>query len=410
MPDDRRANSQNERLLPSFYPFLIMISCFSVVSMAYSTFLNTFLMHATGDSRSVMVFNIILAACQPVSMIAAVFTVRRLSAVLAQRIGLGLIVLSNLYLFLAVENAIDYIYAVAAIQSVANGFYFTTYACQYVNYTTNSNRDKAAGLTNMVANILSLAFSMGSSLLFSVRPGYPGYRLLFLFALALSLVAFAISFPLAPLSTVNAGRRVYYIYAVKTLWKNRYARSSMVITLLDGVRVGIMAFYLNVLLYSMIDSETLIGINTFLSTLAGVLASAAYARFISMNRRYLSARISITAMLAATVLLGLGLSPATIIVYSFINGFMLPFYSTPLLNAYWTVLERLPELNDCRPETHAAREIYYAAGRVLGIVFTMALPSSDISSVCVLAGIIGVQYIGLILSRKILRDIDKIPV
>ncbi len=410
MADNRMANSQDTRLLPGFYPFLIMISCFSVVSMAYGTFLNTFLMHATGDSQSVMVFNIILAACQPVSMIAAVFTVRHLSAALSQQIGLGLIALSNLYLFLAVENAIEHIYAVAAIQSVANGFYFTTYACQYVSYTTNANRDRAAGLSSMVSNILSLVFSMGSSLLFSVRPGYAGYRLLFLFALAISLSAFVISFRLAPVNTVSAGRRSYYIHALKTLWSNRYARSSMVVTLLDGVRVGVMAFYLNVLLYSMIDSETLIGINTFLSTLAGVLASAAYARFIGLNRRYRSAKISIIAMLIATVLLGLGLTPATIIIYSFLNGFMLPFYSTPLLNAYWTVLERLPDLNDCRPETHAVREIYYAAGRVMGIAFTMALPSNDISSICVLLSIIGVQYIGLILSRKILRDIDEIPV
>lgn len=410
MSEDSRSVSAGTRLLPSFYPFLIMISCFSVVSMAYGTFLNTFLMHATGSSQSVMVFNIILAVCQPVSMIAAVFAVRRLSAVLSQQIGLGLIVLSNLYLFLAVENAIDHIYAVAAVQSVANGFYFTTYACQYVSYTTNANRDKAAGLTNMISNIISLAFSMGSSLLFSIRPGYAGYRLLFLFALVLSLAAFVISFRLAPLNTVSADRRIHYIHAVKTLWRNRYARSSMAITLLDGVRVGVMAFYLNVLLYSMIDSETLIGINTFLSTLAGVLASAAYARFISLNRRYLSAKISIIALLAATALLWIGLTPATIIIYSFLNGFMLPFYSTPLLNAYWTVLERLPELNGCRPETHAAREVYYAVGRVLGIAFTMALPSSDTSSICVLLIIIGVQYIGLILSRKILRDIDEISV
>ena len=157
------ASKERSRLSREFYPFLIMISCFSLLQLVYSTFLSTYTLAATGSARNVKIFNIILAACQPVSMIAAVVMIRRVSAIRTQQLGLVLIVLVNVYLFVDVENAANNIYWVSAVQSIANGFYFTTYACQYVSYTTNENRDRAAGLTNLVTNALSPAACCSAS-------------------------------------------------------------------------------------------------------------------------------------------------------------------------------------------------------------------------------------------------------
>ena len=171
----------SSRLSPAFYPFLAMSSCFSVITMIHTTFLNTFLMHATGNTRNVMLFNMILAVCQPASMLLAVVVVRRFSAVRSQQLGLLILAATNIYLYVAVENATNHLYWISALQSISNGFYFTTYACQYVSYTTNENRDKAAGIFALVANTLSLAISLGSGLLFRIYPGYAGYKLLFLF-------------------------------------------------------------------------------------------------------------------------------------------------------------------------------------------------------------------------------------
>ena len=181
----------------------------------------------------------------------------------------------------------------------------------------------------------------------------------------------------------------------------------MLITLLDGARAGVMAFFLNVLLYSMVKNESLIAANTFITTLAGIIAYAVYARVIRKNMRYKSAKFSILSMLLVTLTLLIKLNPVTIIVYGFINAFMMPFYITPLANSYWTVLEKLPELDKCRPETHAARENYFALGRVIGIAFAVALPATAIGSVIVVFCLIAVQYIGLLLARRIMNDLDN---
>ena len=73
------------RLSPGFLPFLVMISCYVAVTTVHSTFLSTFLLHATGSTENVKIFNIILAACQPFSMIGALVLVRKFSAIFSQQ-------------------------------------------------------------------------------------------------------------------------------------------------------------------------------------------------------------------------------------------------------------------------------------------------------------------------------------
>ena len=410
MKNTRAASrADGNRLSPAFYPFLAMISCFSMVQLVHNTFLSTYTLAATGSTQNVQIFNILLAACQPVAMVAAVAMVRRVSALRAQQLGLLLIVLINVYLFVAVDRAAEHIFAVSVVQSTANGFYFTTYACQFVSYTANENRDRASGLANLVTNVLSLLFSLGSSVLFGVYPGGAGYRILFLVAFAVSVAALALSFRLEPLRGEESGCTMYYLYAHRVFWRNRWACASLLVSTLDGMRAGVMAFFLNVLLYSMVDSEALVGVNTLITTLCSIVAFAIYARAVGVHRRYRSAQWSIFAMLLATLGLMAWMDPVSIMAYSAINAFMLPFYSTPLLNVYWTVLEKLPELEKCRAETHAAREVYYGLGRVAGVALTMLLPATGVGAAMALLCLMGAQYLGLYLSRGVMRDLDQIP-
>lgn len=400
--------SKTIRLLPSYYPFMVVIVCFSLLQLVLGTFLTTFTLSATGSETNVKLFNMLLGGVQPIAMIAAVVAVRRWSALRAQQIGLFLLALMNAYLLAWVETAANHILLIAVIQSVANGFYYTTYACQFICYTTNANRDMASGLTSAITNTLSLVFSIGSSVLFCVMPGSAGYRVLFFMAFAMSLIALAASFRLAPLTTISQDRKIYYFHAHRVLWTNKWARTCVFVSFLNGILAGVNVFLLNMLLYSIMKSEALVGFNTFLSTLCSIVACGVYARTVCVDTRYRSACLSILVMIVATLLLAIKMNPVILILYSAINAAMQPFFSTPLLNAYWTVLEALPELRCCRPETHAAREIYYGLGRILGIIMTFIIPSTKQGIVCVLLILMCSQYIALRCTKCIMRDLDHI--
>jgi YQGE family putative transporter len=396
----------NNRLSSAFYHFLFMASCFGMVQLILNTFLSTYTLAATSNAENVKVFNIVLALVQPFAMLAAIVMIRKYSAIRAQQIGLSMLALVNIYLFMAVESAVKHIFLIAALQSAANGFYFTTYACQFTSYTSNENRDRASGLMNLISNAISLAFSMGSSLLFASFPWEHGYRIIFLISSLSSLAALAVTFRLSPLTMANEDHKVYYLYAHREILKNKWARNSMLETVIEGMRAGPMAFFLNMLLYSQIKSEALVGLNTFLTTLGGIIACAVYVRVVHVQTRYRSAKLSIFAMLAATALLFGMMNPAGIILYGVISSILSPFFCTPLANVYWTVLEKVPELQLCRAEVHAAREVYYALGRTIGIALTIFLPSNDFFTIVLLLCLMGIQYVGLLLSQNIMRDLD----
>lgn len=124
-----------------------------------------------------------------------------------------MLTLVNVYLFLVVESAVKHIFLISALQSAANGFYFTTYAYQFVSYTSNANRDRASGLMSLISNVLSLVFSMGSSLLFASFPDERGYRIIFLISSLSSLAALVVTFRFSPLEMANDDHKVYYLYA-----------------------------------------------------------------------------------------------------------------------------------------------------------------------------------------------------
>lgn len=405
MKSHHYVRSGQEKLSPAFNPFLAMASCFTLASLVYNTFITTFVLRATGSSESVMVFQIILAFCQPFAMIFAVYLIRRVSAIRSQQVGLAILTCMSIYVFVTVEDSIAHIYWIAALQSVANGFYFTTYACQFVSYTNDATRDKAAGLLSFFANLLSLGFSAGSMLVFKVFPGYPGYRLLFLFAAAVYILAFGVSLKLYPLTTVSSDPTIYYHHAAQILWRHPCARSCMIIALLEGVRVGIMAFLPSVLLYSIIQDETLIAMSTTIAIFAGILAYAAYTRIVRIHNRIIFIRISILLTVTATLLMFFRLNAGMLLLYSGLSAFLLPFCVTPISNTYWIVLEKLPELEKCRPEAHGVREYYYTCGRILGIVFVMILPRTNSWSILVLAASVGIQYFGLYLSKKVFKNL-----
>jgi hypothetical protein len=73
-----------------------------------------------------------------------------------------------------------------------------------------------------------------------------------------------------------------------------------------------------------------------------------------------------------------------------------------LINVYWTMLEKLPELRCCRPKTHAAREVYYGFGRVIGVLLTMVLPATGAGAAKMLLCLIATQHLGLYLSKSIM--------
>ncbi|MGN0764356.1 MAG: hypothetical protein ACI4MK_13245 [Aristaeellaceae bacterium] len=308
----------------AFGRFLKVYACFAVLIQFQGIFLNTYLIKATGTTQSVMLFNIVLAVIQPFVMLLAVMLIRKTSALFSQRIGLALYAAVFLALCLLGENAVAYIQLIAGVLSAAAGFFYTTYAMQLLGYTTEVNRDACYGIQLALGSLIGLVIPLLTGLMISGFSGFTGYRVLFAVGFSVSLLSLYYSMSLPSFQTANRQKQPELGRALHILLHNRAARAAMTASAANGFYGGTMSFFLNMLMYAMMESEALIGVSTTVCSIAAIASSAIYARIVHVDNRERSVVISVGIMMAVTVLLALRVTVAMIFVYGIILNISCP--------------------------------------------------------------------------------------
>lgn len=382
-----RTVKAGNRLSGAFPRFLVVHTLFIAAFTICNIFINTFILRVTGDSTGVKLYNIVLGGVQPFAMIAACYAAKRVSVEFAQRIGLGCYAVMYLLMAVLGEGAVPYILWIGAIGAVAAGFYYTAYAVQIVEYLTDETRDRAHGAMGVMTGLVSLGLPLLSA---AVISALGGYRALFLLGFAVCAAAFAFTFRL-PASANN--HKDEYLRVFRAVLAGRAERAAMFSSLLIGVYTGLLSFFLNILLFSMISSEYLVSLNTSLGGVCSILGSFVYMRTIRPSRRVRSMYGSVTALVLAASVLFFHLSAATVIGFSLLYSLLNVFIANPCATAYVHVVERSPLLRSCSGEVHAVREIYYGLGRVGGILLTLVLPQTNSGAVLAIVAVLACQFL-----------------
>ncbi len=378
------------RLPNAFIRFLIVQALFTAAITICNIFTNTFILRVTGDSTGVKYYNMVLGGVQPFAMVVACYVAKRFSAECSQRIGLGCY--AGMYLIMAVlaEDSIPYILYIGAMGAVAAGFYYTAYAVQLVEYLTDGTRDQAHGAMGIVTGIISLGLPFLSAAIISAFGGFNGYRALFVLGFVISAAAIGFTFRL-PTSSNN--HKDEYLRVFRAVLAGRAERAAMLSSLLSGVYGGLLSFFLNVLLFSLISSEYLVSLNTSLGGICSILGSFIYMRTICPSRRVKCMYISVSALVLAASVLFFRLSAVTVIAFNLLYCLLNVFMSNPCVTAYLHVIERNPQLRNCSSEVHAVREIYYGIGRVAGVALTLILPQTNSGSVLSIVVVLAFQFV-----------------
>lgn len=361
----------------SFLAFVEMNACFGAFITIITLFINTFLLKASSDSSRVMIYNIILGAAQPIAMVGTVFFLRKTSPAVSQRVGFLLYGAAFAAMALLGERAADYYWAIGILLASAAGFYYVTYVLQMVSYTNDANLDTSTGLINTVGSVIGLVLPVLAGVVLSLFSSFTGYRILFLFSLALAALALFFSTKQAPLNQFDNSRKVCFGEVLRALLSDRMSRSVMLMTVFSGIREGTFAFLITMLIYQFIASEAVIGLNSTLCSICGIFSAGLYGYFITPKRRGKSVLFAVAATGFAIALLYLKLDTATLIAFSLVNSLLGTFLATPQTNAYFSVLQHLDSIQGKGAEVHTVREFFYAAGRVTGILILMAMPADS---------------------------------
>lgn len=382
--------------------FLWVYACFSVFTLFTGTFINTYLIKATGSSQGVMVFNMLLAAVQPFAMLTAVWLIRRRSALFSQRLGLWLYLIAFVALGVLGEKAVPHIQLISALISAANGFFFTTYALQLLAYATDETRDSCYGLQSVIGGALGILVPSLSGMLLSAFRDFTGYRLLFAAGILITVAAILFSYHLEPVCNITPRSQLRKV--LRTIRQDRAVLTAMICSAANGFYAGTMSFFLSMLMYTQSGSEALIGLSATVSSIASILSSVIYTRVVHPGNRGKAILLSVAAVMTATLGLLASTSVAMLFLFNILLGAMSVFFLNPPVTAYLGVIEHTEALAGLGGEVHAIREFWYGGGRVLGVLMTMACAGMKNGTVAVILVILLIQAVPAFLMKRMESD------
>lgn len=355
---------------------------FSGISVILSLFINTFLLNSFGSySREVLLYNVILSVVQPVAMVTAILMTNAKHALYTQRIGFVFYGLALTVLCIFGDKVTSLYPLFAIMLSFGAGYYYATYSSQMFCYTSDGNRDLVAGVTNLLASAISILLPVISGILIEKFGKITGYRVVFGIAALLSGGAFMTNLRLPEIPKHGDGFSLFKV--AKTILQSRNGRCIMLASALTDCRGFALPIFVTLLFYNLMPNELMISINSTAGYVVALLGAAVYGTFVKSTNRASTCVYAAVAVLLPAVAMLFKLNLAVIIVFNIINGFFNTFNSSPVLNTHFRVMEELKLEGEYGAEIHTFRELFVAAGRVLGLIIVWGAPRTNVGALIV---------------------------
>ena len=177
---------------------------------------------------------------------------------------------------------------------------------------------------------------------------------------------------------------------------------------LKCLREGICSFLFNILLFSAITNEAVVGLNTLLAGLASIIGAWAYGKLVSSRTRIRSMGIATSVLLGLCLMLFFGLSPVTIILYSTINAALGTFLMNPTFSLSYALVLGDSKCRSAMPEFIGLRECMISFGRICGVVFTLFMPHTSVMGyIIIIVFLTAMQYLTTFVMFIVKRGVDR---
>lgn len=398
-----------DRLDEKFIRFAMMHVMYLLATSITMTFVNTLLMRvATDDTASVIVqkYNIVHFIFVGSSMVLAAFLMDKLNNKKVILLGVALSMLTYLLVLVFMDIILDVYVIVAIVHGIATGVYWITYFNSLLIYTTDETRDVAMGFLGVFSGLVSL-----------IMPLVSGYVIA---AFTDSLMGYYIMFGLCFLA---AGVAVYLVLRLpiieperkktkfKLLMKNIYTQKVWYLVIhmdfFKGIREGAFGFFLNVLLFAIVEDEGLIGLNGFLVAVASMISCIVAGKIVKPQNRLKHMLLSTTILAVTNAVLFYELNTWTVLLLSVVNSYLGVFIVNPTTTTLYTVFDKIKGASQLKNEALAVTECYKNFGRIVGVLLIMFLPKTDFYSVLSLFILIVMQYVTALFAKLTMNEVAK---
>ena len=396
-----------ESLGSLFLTFALVHLIFNLYSNLQGQYISTLFMRATqGDANIVKYYNMINFGMSGFAMCMASVFVRKFSVTAGTRIGLLFYMAGTGMFLLFMHNLAPVMPLIAVINALGGGAYWIAYCIAISEYSNDENRDRALGFISAICGVVTLVIPLFSGLILTAFGGENiGYYIVFGLSFTTALVTLWMTRKLEVLHT--PAKQTHFGQALSSVVRDKLWRFALTGEFLKGIREGTFSFFLNLLLFSLVSNEAVIGVNTVLASLASILAASLIGKWVRPSNRIKSMLVSVTAMIVGIAMLYVNLSPVTIILFNLMNSFVTLFLLNPAGSIFFMVIQKAPGAREMQSEFFGIREVCLNMGRITGIIVTMVMPQSSFGNVTAMCILTLVQYLMVLCYSRVVKRIEK---
>jgi YQGE family putative transporter len=353
---------------------LIIHACYQFGASMAGVFLHLYLWRLTHDLFVNGAFSIIGFLIGPIAFAVGGKIAKTKDRLFVYRLGIFLTAVFYLLVIIARERVVDYFYIFAVFNGISGAFYWLGFLTLMYDVSTDRNRIRYLGLNSISFNLAGLAGPALAGFIITQNQGLSGYIIVFSLAFIMFVVTTVGSFRLKMDATHH---KVYYLKMMGLLArKNKQFLKGLYGWFTLGLMQGLMIFLPNILLFTVLSREDLVGYMGVVFLGFTIITSYMLSRYAKEHQARIFVLIAAAGYSISASFLLWDVSTWTVICFLGLYFLCAPLQMNSFSAYHYRLVGRLPLKGNLRVETMVVREAFVNMGRVTSIVAVVLLSDS----------------------------------
>ncbi|MFA9380733.1 MAG: MFS transporter [Acetanaerobacterium sp.] len=394
-------------LSKKFMTFAGVHTCFLIFINLHGVFINTLLFRVTGDNTIILWYNIIFFLSCSISMPLGAMFMRKTSPSVSSRTGISLYILMYITFFALMFTGTlkQGMPLIAVLSACAATTYWIAYNVMLIEFSTERNRDVGLSLIGMSGGMVALVMPMISGFVISGFVGMTGYYVMFGISLMIAIATMLLSASKIP-PIPSKTHKTYFKLAVHDVLTTPVWRICMSCEFVKGMREGTFMFFLNLLLFDIVQNEAIIGLNVFLTAMLSILANWTIGKFLRPQHRIRWIFTAVTVLFFASALLFFRLDALTIMLMSIVNAYFSIILLNPIAAVLFSLFGRTEHGAQAKYEFLGMKDSFLGLGRCLGVVVVLLFPQTQRGYLIVMCVLTATQYVTVFLAHRAIKQLE----
>lgn len=348
---------------------LIIISfVINTGTLLSGSFVSIFLWKITESIQSVARYNLVLFAIYAVVFPVFSWVSKRYSVTLVLRISLVFQILYFGSIIFMGQQAAGYLWLLSILSGIAAAANANSQNQLTIENTQPENRSIFVSYSGMLNSIAAMFSPLLSGFIIVLFPDMLGYYVMFFGSMALFIVAFFLVNWFSGKGSSASFTFFRSFYRSTKQLPGFYAGQFTV-----GVRDGIFGFLISILLFDVIQTESLFGAASALFKLVAIVCYFFGVRFIRRSNLWVHLRYSMWIMFAAPIPLFLFQNQFGVIGQMGLDAVASPLVAITLNSLIMNIIEGSAKQHNNLEELLAVKEVWLHLGKVAGVLMFILL-------------------------------------